>query len=69
MYMTAQKMKKSNILPSERQESTKRLIFFKRKLCEFIMHLEYRWLPELEFVFCQESQSSHVTHKIWKINL
>lgn len=42
MYMTAQKMKKSNILPSERQESTKRLIFFKRKLCEFIMHLEYR---------------------------
>lgn len=62
-------IKKSNISPSKRHESIKRLMCFKRKLCKFIMHLGYRWLLKLESVFCPWSQSSHVTHKIWKINL
>lgn len=43
----------------------------KGKLCKFIMHFRYRWLYwswSLYFAHAW-SQSSHVTHKVWKINL
>lgn len=72
MYTTAQKGEKSLIfLLVKDMKAPQDSYSSKGKLCKFIMHFRYRWLYwswSLYFAHAW-SQSSHVTHKVWKINL